>query len=126
MGIQHFFYTIVQYVILDRTTQVLVFETFPAGNTAMYLFPCELHKFCFDPLCFKFPKYVIDKNSRIAVLARTSIECDNRLRGLRSNLDKFFPKPGQYVAILEEFSSIPPPQPNIEYKNKLHVIHGIW
>ncbi len=55
-----------------------------------------------------------------------SVECDYELTALRTNLNKFFAEPGQYVAVLEEFSGIPSPQPNIEYKNKLHIIHGKW
>jgi hypothetical protein len=54
------------------------------------------------------------------------VECDYQLAALRTKMDRFFEQPGQYVAILEEYSGIPAPQPDIDYKNKLHVIHGIW
>lgn len=54
------------------------------------------------------------------------VECDYQLAMLRTNLDSFFEEPGQYVAILEEYSGVPAPQPDIDYKNKLNIIHGIW
>ncbi len=42
------------------------------------------------------------------------------------SLKYFVQHPGHYLAILEDYSDVTIPQENIDYKNKVHLIHGKW
>ncbi len=48
---------------------------------------------------------------------------DNLVKG---KLETYLDKPGKYVAIFDEFDSVPEPQDSIQYTNKIHIVNGTW
>ncbi len=97
----------------------------PQWNTQVRLLIDELSPKVDDPF-LSLGRYDMYGNGRSSSDGPSEFECDYQFDRLRRDALSFLPEPGYYIALLQAFPEIPDPQANVDYKNKLHVIHGRW
>lgn len=53
-------------------------------------------------------------------------DCERNFKYIRNRFDRVLDGSQQYVAVLEQFDEVADPQEDIEYKDKLMLVHGKW